>query len=192
MDNSLHVQTPTGLGQAAEDQLLGIWETVDAVIVETMKEGFVVESRPNYTPPVLHPQWMENLTPDRYWMLVAQFSAWKSYAHNLINTLECGIVECDNEMKILAASIRRHVRQQAEAGAFKKPSEDAIKDIVITHPRMVDLEQKKQVIVQKKLLVEPHFERYSRDSRALSRFLEARRQELETAGKGAIGQRREF
>lgn len=188
---SLHVNAPAGLGQHAEQQLHATWETLDDVMVTAMKEGFGFTQRPIYRPPVLHPQWLDDLTPERYHLLIAQYSAWKTYSHSRMNTLDAGILECDNEMKILEPSIRQNIRISCQRSGTKKPAEAVIKDMVLTNPRYQELLLKKQVAQQTRLIVEPDFERFSRELRALSRSLEMRRQELETSGRGdARGERR--
>jgi len=186
---SLNVSgAPLGLGETAEQQLHAVWETLDDIMIEVMKEGFLPVERPNYAPPVLQASWLDNLTPESYHLLNAQLSAWKSYAQSIITILECGIEECDNEMDQLGASIRSQARKAA-----KKPTADDVKDLVKINPRYNELRQKRQMFLQKKKLVEPHFDRYGRDLRILSRALEMRGQELGTVGRGdARGPRREF
>lgn len=180
---------PLGLGETAEQQLHAVWETLDDVMVEVMKEGFFPMERPQYAPPALDPTWLDNLTPEKYHLLTAQLSAWKSYAQSIMTTLDCGIAECDNELDQLAASIRENARK----APGKKPSVEAIKDLVKVNPRITELTQRKQMLQQKKKLVEPHFDRYGRDLRILSRALEMRGQELGSVGKGdARGPRRDF
>ena len=185
---SLNVpNAPLGLGESAEQKLHAVWETLDDVMLEAMKEGFLPVERPNYAPPVLHAQWLDQLTPETYHLLNAQLSAWKSYAQSIITILECGIEECDNEMDQLGASIRT----QARKTAGKKPSVEETKDLVQINPRYNELRQKRQMLLQKKKMVEPHFDRYGRDLRILSRALEMRGQELGTVGRGdPRGQRR--
>ena len=187
---SLHVTAPEGLGHEAEQQLHATWETLDDVIIETLKEGFETITRPQYAPPILHPQWLDDLTPERYHLMVAGLSAWKTYTQSLLNTLDCGIVECDNEMKVLAPSIKQNIRLQAKQNQMTKPAEKVIDDLVLTNPRYIELMRRKQTLVQKRKLVEPHFDRYGRELRVLSRALEMRRQELEQAGGGGGGSRR--
>lgn len=181
---------PLGLGESAEQQLHAAWETIDDVLVEAMREGFYPVERPNYAPPILDPAWLNSLTPDNYHLLTAQLSAWKSYAQSLLTMLECGIEECDNEMDTLAAAIKERERK----GPGKKPPEAAIADKVKINTRYTELRQRRQMLVQKKKLIEPHFDRYGRDLRILSRALEMRGQELATVGRGDPrgARRREF
>ena len=184
---SLNIEAPTGLGEQAESQLHSIFETLDDVMISVMKEGFMSSGRPQYAPPVIDPTWLTELTPERYHLLTASLSAWKTYSEELINTLECGIEECDNELKLLGPAIRKNVRLTAKANEERKPNEDAIKDEVLTNPRYIQLTQRRQVLVQKKKIVEPYAARYGRDLRILSRALEMRRQELGFGGQGDAG-----
>lgn len=184
---SLNVTAPTGLGETAEAKFHAACESLDEVLVELMKEGFHPVTRPNYAPPILDPQWLDALTPERYYLLVAQLDAWKTYAQSLMNTIDGGIEEVDTETKLLAPAIKKSIRAQPG----RKPSEEAIKDEVLTNPRYQELLLRRQRLVQKRKLVEPHFDRYGRNLRQLSRALELRRQELEHANKGdASGPRR--
>ncbi len=179
---SLDVQAPTGLGAHAEAQLHEKLETLDVMMLEVMKEGFMPSSRPAYAPPIIDAAWLTELTPARYHELTTQLSAWKTYAEELINTVKCGLEECETELKLLTPAIKKRIREVAELNREKKPSEDTIKDAVLTDPRFIEITRREQMLTQKLLLVEPHAERYGRDLRIISRALEMRRQELGFGG----------
>jgi hypothetical protein len=181
---SLNVTAPTGLGENAEAKFHAACESLDEVIVEVLKEGFPPVTRPNYAPPLLDPSWLDNLTPERYHLMMAQLDAWKTYAHSLLNIIDGGVEETDTEMKLLVPAIKQAVRAQAQASNAPKPAEKAIDDMVLTNPRYQELVLRRQRLVQKRKLVEPHYERYGRNLRQLSRSLEMRRQELEHTGTG--------
>lgn len=187
---SLHVQAPTGLGETAEQQLHGIFDTLDSVIVDVLKMGFPAVERPNFAAPgKLNPKQLDNLTPEDYHLLVAQYSAWKSYAAYQINVFECGILECDNELKVLPAAIRKNMR----AMSATKPTKDEMEDEVTTNPRVIELTLMRQKYIETKKLIEPEYKMYSTALQQLSRSLEMRRQELETVHKGdARGRRRPY
>lgn len=175
-----NITAPTGLGETQEGQVHAMWETLDSVVTEAASRGFLPVERPVFAPPVLHPEWLDSMTPETYHLLTAQLSAWDSYAQYNSIVLECGIEECDNEMDQLERSIKKHIRGTVRP----KPSEEAIKDEAKTNPRYLYLTQRKQQLSQMKKLIEPHLKRYGRDLRILSRALEIRRQELELGGRG--------
>jgi len=188
---SLHVNAPTGLGEVAEQHLHATWETHDGVLVDTMRNGFPAIMRPQYAPPDLRAHDLDTMTPDVYHLLVAALSAWKTYAQSRISDTDSCILECDNEMKILIPSIKIGIREYAKASGTPKPAEKALDDMVLTNPRYIELLHRKQVLVQTRKAIEPHFDRYGRELRILSRTLEMRGQELATAGRGdARGPRR--
>lgn len=182
----LDVTAPTGLGETVESQLHDSWQTLDDILVMTIKEGFMPVDRPQYAPPVLQPEQLDNLTPEAYHLLVAQLSAWKTYSQSILATLECGIEEYDNEMEQVAAAIRAQIRKDAASRDEKKPPEDAIKDEVRINPRYNELVKTRQTLIQKKKVIETYLDRFGRELRILSRALEMRRQELET-GSGEAG-----
>jgi len=190
---SLHVTAPTGLGAAAEEEIHERFQTYDMVQVGVMKQGFMPIGKPHYAPPVLDPQELSTLTPEKYHFLTAQLSAWRSYTHEQTCDYECQIEECDNALKLLGPAIRKGIRTRCESLKIKKPAEDVIKDEVLTNPTWVEITLLRQKLLQKKKSIEPKHERYGRDLRILSRALEMRRQELGFGGTGDVGNvRREY
>ena len=184
--DSLAVSAPVGLSDEAEQQIEDYWSTIDGVLVDLHKQGFIPVRRPPFAPPEFLPIDFSQLTAERFYLLQAQYEAWKSYAAYNQALLKCGIEECKNSLKVLPAEVRKTVRNQYAEAKERKPSNDAIDDEVITHPRYIELLNRLQRLEQTKELIDHASDSYSRKIQILSRTLELRRQELEVMGKGAM------
>jgi hypothetical protein len=183
---SLQVEPPAGIGQSAEHEVHSMWDTIDNVLVETMKEGFYPLDTPRYAMPILDPSVLTNFNPDQYAILYAQMEGWQSYTASKLAVIDGGLFQCENEMDDIDVAIRTQVRRDCETSGEKKPAEAAIKDMVKTNPRYRQLRLYHQQLKQTKNLLQSHFDRLGRGMRLLSRYIEVQKIEAGNTGRRGL------
>jgi len=180
---SLQVEPPAGIGQAAEQDVHGTWDTIDQVLIDSMKEGFYPMETPRYAMPILDPSALTSFNPDQYAILYSQMEGWQSYTSSKLAIVDGGLLQCDNEMDDIRVAIRSGVRRDCEKSGEKKPGEAVIDDMVKSNPRWRQLRLYHQQLKQSKNLLQSHFDRLGRGMRLLSRYIEVRKIENENASR---------
>lgn len=158
------------------------WDTIDAILVETMKEGFFPMDTPRYEMPLLTPEALTSYNPDQYAMLQARMEGWKSYTDSKLAVVSGGILQCENELEDIGVMLREEIRIQCENSGEKKPPEERIKDMIKATPRYRQIKLEHQKLQQAKSLLETHLNRLGRGLALLSRNIERKKLELGMSG----------
>lgn len=186
---TLEVAAPAGVGASEEQDIHNNWDTMDAVMMELYKSGFVPPEKPVYAMPKIKPNELAQATSEQYSTWFMTYAGWQSYMSYQLSWIDGHMLQRQNETRILSAKIRTHIRKQWEGqptgrGAPKAPSAEAIEDIVTTDPRIIQLLHELQQLKQRRELLEPQYEEIKTTLRLMSRSMEGRKLEAELAGKG--------
>jgi hypothetical protein len=150
------------------------WDTLSDALGRAQDLGFPPIERPDFDPPVIEPNEVDNMTSESFHLKNSQLAAWQAYASWRITLLNSYILQCENEVTSLSARIRIQGRSEKP-----KPAEAVIKDRVDANPRIEELRNLAQNCTQEREAIEQHRANYSRSIKALSRALTARGQDLE-------------
>lgn len=169
---SLEIEAPVGIGESAAQEMHSTWDTLEAVRIELMKEGFYTLEVPRFAMPILNPSTFTNFHPEQFTLLYLQMESWQSYTSDILAVVDGGILQCENEMDDIEVHIKEGVRKQCEAEKTKKPADTTIGNMVKTDPRYRELRLYHQTLKQRKALLESQFKRLGRGMRLLSRYVE--------------------
>ena len=181
--SGLDIEAPAGLGEAAEHAVHETWNTLDDVMTMLTKAGFPPIDAPQFQMMKISPNDLANATSQQYSIWFSCYEAWQGYSSQYMNYYQAKRLEITNEAATLTAKIRKSLRTEKP-----KPSEDTIKDIVATTPRIVELLRMEQQHKQAELMLEPQYEHIKKTIQLLSRHLSVRQFEAEVSGgRGSRG-----
>lgn len=178
-----------GVGEQSTQQTHQVWDTMDDVLTEAMKEGFFLMEMPRFAPPSADPEELANATPDKYALKFSQAEYWQSYSQSTLAWLDGLLLQCSNEMDIIEVDTKRFIRDAANQAKEKKPAETIIMDEVKANPRWRELLLTQQRLSQKRGVIEGQYKRMGRVLKILSRFVEFRKNEMggSEAGRRYLG-----
>lgn len=177
-----------GLSEKIAQELHNVWDTFDAVEVVLTKQGFMPLEKPGHTRPTLSPGTLERTNSTQFTEIYEKFTAWYSYAANLLARIKGGISQIDNEMDILAVKLKYATIEVSRKAGQKRPAKEILEDQVKMDPHYQELMLEKQKLDQQRLIMDSHVESLYRDWRVISRQVEIRRQEIEqNQGRPYVG-----
>lgn len=166
------------------------WDTIDEVELDLTKMGFSPMEMPQFPRPSIDHKLHQVLATGNGEMVTyehARYSAWYSYSVNMSARISGRITQCENEMEILSANVKRQVNQELKAANMKiaKAEINEIVNDAIKHDSryqvvLRDLQKHKQMLSQ----VDSWSKQYSAGQKLTSRAIEVRRQELESLQGG--------
>ena len=159
------------------------WDSIDAMLVETMKEGFFLPPKPDYICPVLQPQALYDSQPHDFSLLFCQFEQWQSYAAGHLAFLDGCIEQCDNEMSDIAAFIHEEAHSLPRE---ERPTEEVIKNKIKCHTRWRALKLYMQKLNQKRRIIEAKYTQLGRGLRIVSRYVKIKEIEFETGTRRGL------
>jgi hypothetical protein len=160
-----------------------MWDTMDDVLVDAMKQGFYPLTSPPYQMPMMSPEVLVQFHPSQYAIIYAQMEGWKSYTGDQLAIIEGGILQCDNEMEDIVIMLRKEILDECERTKEKKPPDTSINSMIKSTPRYRQLKLKLQQLKQSQKLLQSHFDRLGRGMSMLSRYIEVKKIEEGNMGR---------
>ena len=184
----LSIPSVPAIGERLERELHEAWDTFDAVEATLSQMAFPPLNKPGFSRPMLAPGMLTQANGNQVTELHVKFNAWYSYAQNLLARIRGGLSQVSNEMTILAIELRKGHITAYKAADEKKPTKEALNDLVLTDPRYQELMREKQKMEQQKLLMESQTEALYRDWSTVNSHLKWRSREVQTGLANPQGQ----
>lgn len=163
-----------------------MWDTIDAVLVDAMKQGFYQLPTPPYQMPMMDPEVLVRFHPGQYAILYAQMEGWKSYTGDQLAIIDGGLLQCDNEMEDILIMLRKEILEECERLKEKKPPEATIASMIKSTPRFRQIKLRHQQLKQSQKLLQSHSDRLGRGMSMLSRYIEVKKIEEGNMGRRSM------
>ncbi len=186
---SLEIETPAGIGLRAEQALHTYWSTIHDVQLALWKDGFGEMQRPLQQIPQVTAQMLSSASSHDYSTWFMGLSGWQGYISYQINWIDAKLLECVNELEQLKARTRVRMRETPREKGDKKPTDEQVKDAILTNPRYNEVVKAQQELTQRKLLIEPVYEYVKTTLKLMSRSIEGRKLEMELGARGTGARR---
>lgn len=180
----LAVPEAPGISERLEQEILEAWDTFDQAELELTKDGWAPMDKPQCDRPSINPGNLTKLNGDQVTALFEQVVAWHGYAANMLSRVRGGILQINNQQKHLSAVLRQGIIEAYRKENKKKPSDPTIKESISLDPKMIELEQQKQKLEQKRFELDGWIDTLYEYRKAVSRQVEIRRQEIEGLSGG--------
>ena len=178
-----------GLGANEQQKIHSEWNTFDNVQIELMREGVMPVDKPTVACQRLTAEQLTTLDDKRYAETYAHICSWFGYISDLLARTRGAILEVENEMKYVWASLRAGAIQAAEMRQEKKPADKEIEMTILLDPSYKQLKLSSQNLDQRKLVLEAQADLLEKDLKMVSRQVELRKmeREREKIGDGMAG-----
>lgn len=170
----LSLPTNVGMGQSAEQQIHKEWDTLESVETKLAMEGFTPMSTPEFPCPQIDEHALTTADNTSYTTTYAHQLSWFNYAGQALARATAEILQVQNEMTRIEATMRRGFKLGG-----KKMSAQEISDEILLDPRYTELKHREQILKQYKVELDAYYEGIERGLKVISRQVEIRKQEIE-------------
>lgn len=179
----------SGIGASKEADIHSNWDTYSQAKNHVeMELGFPPPSEPNVAPPDITLDDLEASGKDytdRYLALLH----WFNYAQEKEADAECCVLQLENEMKQIAATMRETMRGRSSkvtrAGEKKAPPAAEMEDKIRMNDRYLELSTQLQSWTHVKKLVQVKRECFESKLKLMSRQVEIKRLDFEKTNRGS-------
>lgn len=178
--------TIAGVGETEQAAIHDAWSTYEK-IKETieMEFGMLPIEEPAWSPPTLTLDDLTEKVGKDYTEKYLQVTAWYGYLGEVKARLSAQLLEIDNEMNHIEASMREKMRERStkttKGGERKAPPLAEMADKIQLNGRYSDLSVKKQGLEQMIVILTARIVRHEYEIKLLSRQVEIKRTEFDHA-----------
>jgi len=169
-----------GIGHEAQQAIHNAWDTFDNIEQALIQAGFPPMATPGTERPTISGQTLTNATGTQLTEIMASTRAWHTYSSNLLSRIKARLVQVDYESGLIVVDLKAQLKQVHQQKGLKKPTGEELESAYKTNERWRQLLHEKLQLEQQKLMLEPHVEALYQDGKMISRYIELRRQELES------------
>jgi predicted RNA-binding protein with RPS1 domain len=176
--------TIAGVGEKAQEEIHSKWSTYEyAKEFLERQYGMVPPQEPNWAPPVLTLKDLTESAGKDYTDKYMQLTGWYGYLSEVKSRVSAQVLELDNEMKQIEASMRENMRshstKKTKSGESKAPPLAEMEDKIRLDPRYIELGIKKQGFEQMEAMLTSRINKHEYEIKLMSRQVEIKRAEFD-------------
>lgn len=180
--------TIAGVGESKQKDIHGKWSTYeDAKNALETEYGMVPPQEPDWAPPVLSLKDLTESTGKDYTEKYLQLTSWFGYLAEVKSRVSAQILELDNEMKQVEATMRENMRNNStkttRSGETKSPPAQEMEDKIRLDPRYMELGVKKQALEQMASMLTSRINKHEYEIKLMSRQVEIKRTEFDQSNR---------
>lgn len=180
--------TIAGVGETAQEEIHTQWSTYEwAKEFLERQYGLVPPQEPNWAPPELTLKDLTESIGKDYTEKYMQITGWFGYLAEVKSRVNAQILELDNEMKQIEASMRENMRAMSskttKSGEPKAPPAQEMEDKIRLDPRYKELGVKKQGFEQMATMLTSRINKHEYEIKLMSRQVEIKRTEFDHASR---------
>lgn len=184
MNTGLAVREDIGIGASEAAETNESWDTFDEVNMELHSAGFSPVDAPQFELPILTPSLLTDATGTGITELYVKIGGWRNYNNAQLSEIRGRLLQANNELKFLAVSLRKSLKDRHKAAGMKPPTGDEKEEEVMLDSRYIEVTQLTQRFEQAKSFLEERKESLKDALRIVSRQVEIRRQDMESLSGG--------
>jgi hypothetical protein len=169
-----------GVGEQATQEVHSRWDTMAEVEEQLRMEGLQPIPPPTYAYTPVTEEMLTTADNAAYSTYYAQQNAWWGYLVERFAHVRAELIGVNNEIRIVEAHIRKDLKEKNKLSSKEdRLSATEIDDAVTLDPYLQQCQHRKQVLDQKKLMIEALHNNAEGGVKIISRQVEVRKAEAE-------------
>lgn len=185
----LNISASVGIANSKLQEIVNKFRTLggpNGIEADMKSKGPAEFSKPGTAPMEITPEMLSTTNPNELTRALAENNAWLNYYSPMMATVEAGLAESENILKLVEAQIRKDMLATNKTmGKGEKFTAEEIDNEVLTNPTYQECLLEVQKMKQYRFQIEGYINIANRNVRTVSRQVTLRGQELEGSDREA-------